>query len=382
LLEQFIAEHRDVAAFRNECRLLEPVFDGAMIVYVIDPSRPVQEAARAEMEILRWTGQPRIALINPIEHAQYEQAWRSELRQHFQQIRVFNAYLTEFQQRIELLKGLGEIDDEIKPNLEKVVDALIRRRADQQQRSARCVAETIEQMLLARERKRLRADADIERYKEPLKEALLGRVREIERDCQGRIRRIYRLQKLMIEQQEITDAQLGADLFSKQTWTRFGLSRAQLATAGLATGAAAGGAIDVSVGGASFFLGAALGGLAGGVASWYGVNRLMRVEVLKQPLGGIALSVRLTHPNFPWVVLDRLTAYHVLIANHPHARRGTLTLEPTRMQSLAQHLPKHTRKSMQKCFDAMNGAGSADEACEELAELIDEGWQSQLSARC
>ena len=63
----FINEHREDARFNDEIELLEPIMKGAGIIYVVDGSKPYGKEYEAEMEVLRWTGQPSMALINHIE---------------------------------------------------------------------------------------------------------------------------------------------------------------------------------------------------------------------------------------------------------------------------------------------------------------------------
>ena len=64
LLTAFIEAHRDDPAFRDDCELLRPVAAGAGVIFVVDGSRPLRHVDRAEMEILRLTGAPRMAVIN------------------------------------------------------------------------------------------------------------------------------------------------------------------------------------------------------------------------------------------------------------------------------------------------------------------------------
>ena len=67
-------------------------------------------------------------------------------------------------------------------------------------------------------------------------------------------------------------ALLDADLFSEDTWLRFGLRRRDLVAAGAVGGAATGGVIDAAVGGASFLLGTVIGGAVGGVLGFVGAG--------------------------------------------------------------------------------------------------------------
>ena len=66
VVRQFLEAYRGGEAFPDECELLWPIMAGAGILYVVDGSRPYGEEYEAEMKILRWTGRPSMALINPI----------------------------------------------------------------------------------------------------------------------------------------------------------------------------------------------------------------------------------------------------------------------------------------------------------------------------
>ena len=62
MVARFIQENRGNEMFRDECELLSPVAKGAGIIYVADGSRPMRKNDLIEMEILRRTGLPRIAI--------------------------------------------------------------------------------------------------------------------------------------------------------------------------------------------------------------------------------------------------------------------------------------------------------------------------------
>ena len=83
VVEDFVREHRDTGRFDDECELLAPILEGAGILYVVDGSVPYGPEYEAEMEILRWTGEPSMALINPIGGGDHIPAWRAALEQYF-----------------------------------------------------------------------------------------------------------------------------------------------------------------------------------------------------------------------------------------------------------------------------------------------------------
>src|SRR5690606_31953060 len=54
----FVEEFAGRDEFPDEVELLRPIPDGAGILYVVDASSRLEPSNEAEMEILRWTGQP------------------------------------------------------------------------------------------------------------------------------------------------------------------------------------------------------------------------------------------------------------------------------------------------------------------------------------
>src|SRR5690606_11957379 len=106
----FLRTHADDPRFHDERELLRPIVGGAGILYVVDGSRPYGRQYEAEMEILRWTGRPRMALINLIAAGDHVEEWRAALSQYFSLVRVFDAMRADFSKRIELLRAFGAID--------------------------------------------------------------------------------------------------------------------------------------------------------------------------------------------------------------------------------------------------------------------------------
>ena len=84
-VETFLENARNrEETFPDEVELLTPIMNGAGILYVVDGAVPYSEEYEAELEILRWTGQPRMAVINPIGAATYEGAVEADSRPVFQ----------------------------------------------------------------------------------------------------------------------------------------------------------------------------------------------------------------------------------------------------------------------------------------------------------
>jgi predicted GTPase len=100
-LREFREFAADIEDLHDDHELLGPVERGAGIIYVVDGSRPVRGVDRMEMEILRFTGKPRMAIINcKAEDEQYLDGWKSEFRKNFNSFRVFNAHRATYAERI------------------------------------------------------------------------------------------------------------------------------------------------------------------------------------------------------------------------------------------------------------------------------------------
>ena len=89
-------EHEADARFPDECELLRPIVAGAGILYVVDGSKPYGAESELEMQILQWTGRPRMALINLIGEEDHQAEWRQALDQYFSLVRVFDAVGADF----------------------------------------------------------------------------------------------------------------------------------------------------------------------------------------------------------------------------------------------------------------------------------------------
>ncbi len=121
VFRDFIDRHRRNPAFEAECLLFQPLVDGAGLLYVVDGSEPVLEIHAAEMEILRLTGQPRLAIINRTGTDNHVQDWKRRLGLHFNAVREFNAHHATFADRVELLETLAGIEQSWKPKLLRAV---------------------------------------------------------------------------------------------------------------------------------------------------------------------------------------------------------------------------------------------------------------------
>lgn len=328
--------------YPDEVELLRPLVDGgqeaggaAGILYVVDGSVPYGPEYEAEMEILRWTGRPSLALINPIGAADHTEAWRAALGQYFRVVRVFNALTAEFSKRLELLRAFGQMDEAWRAPLDTAVGVLEDDRARRRDDAADAIAGLIVEALTYDETKKLGQDDDAQPHQAKLLETYKAGLRRRERRCRDAVEGSYALHAVERVEADAPDQPMGrdtddqgvGDLFSQDAWLAFGLRKRDLVWTGVGGGALAGGAVDIAAHGASLFLGAAIGAVVGGTMGWLGADKLADVKLMHQPLGGKLLRCGPTkNPNFPFVLLGRARHHHAQVAGRTHAQRGALVI--------------------------------------------------------
>lgn len=347
VVRRFVEHHREDPRFAAEVQLLTPIIEGGGILYVVDGSRPFGDEYEAEMEILRWTGQPSMALINQIGAGDHTEEWQNALGQYFRIVRVFNAMTADFDKRIRLLLAFGQISEAWRAPVERAVRVLEAEQAERRRLAARVIAEAIGAMLVHTRQRRLGEGEPQAPTLESLREQYKQDLIEMEQACRTEVEGIYDYKHL--ERHEPAVELLDKDLFAKQTWNLFGLTRTQLVATGGLGGAAAGGAVDIAVAGHSLLLGAGIGALIGGVSTWIGADKVAETRVMGLPLGGEALTVGpMRNINFPYVVLSRALLHHKVIEDRTHAFRGPLDLQA--QAGALQGLDAGTRKRLEKVF--------------------------------
>jgi len=322
LLIDFIAAHENDPTFHDDCQLLRPLADGAGIIFVVDGSRPVRNMDRAEMEILRLSGRPRMAIINSKEEeTDFLEQWQLDFRKHFNSIRVFNSVRATYAERIALLQSLKAIDQSIENALELVITAFSRDWAARNRKTAEIIIALLEEVLSYHKTATLARGADEKELQAKMQTTFNRFVRKREQAAQAQIRRLF---KHNIFSPELpVDSILNQDLFSEKTWQFLGLTNTQLIMAGALSGAALAAGIDVAAGGASLGAFTALGGVLGAAATAIKGKDLLT--------GTKLLGIRLDHqqlrigpvksPQLMFILLDRSLLFYGLIINWAHGRR-------------------------------------------------------------
>ncbi len=369
LVREFVECHRDDSRFSAECNLLTPILSGAGILYVVDGSRPFGQEYEAEMEILRWCGQPSMALINMIGSGDHIDEWQRALGQYFRIVRTFNAFTANFDKRIQLLLAFAQLNEAWREPLDKAVAILNQQRQQQRQISARKIARTITKMITFTHHCKLSNAVERTHKEAKMKKTYHKKLTEMEQQCRREVELLYNHKQL--ERHEPAFKLLNEDLFAEETWTLFGLKQDQLLTTGAVGGAAAGSVIDLAAGGSSLLLGAGVGALIGGASAWFGADQMARIELLGLPLGGKELRVGpMRNINFPYVVLGRALLHHEMVEKRTHAHRDPLELD--QQASRLQQIESSERKALEKIFSKLRKDGQpALEMVDALATAIE-----------
>jgi hypothetical protein len=321
LLTSFIKAHRDDPTFHDDCELLRPIAAGAGVIFVVDGSRPLRHVDRAEMEILRLTGAPRMAVINCKEQEFTAlPQWQGEFRKHFNSVRLFNSRRANYRQRIELLDSLKAIDQRLEPVLRSVIEAF---RADWEARNietAAILTQMLHDILAYRRTVRCLPGEEVVR-KQALRREYEEYVVGEERRARQAIRRLYKHNIFNLDLPP--HSVLSEDLFSRRTWEFLGLSDRQLIVAGALGGAALAAGIDAATLGASFGLFSALGGLIGaGATAFKGRELLSGVRLLGMRMGSEQLQVGpAANIQLLYILLDRALLFYTHVINWAHGRR-------------------------------------------------------------
>jgi len=321
----FIRAHKDDSCFADEIALLEPIMAGAGIIYVVDGAKPYGDEYEAEMEILRWTGQPSMALINRIGSHDHTAQWERALGQYFKLIRRYDPMRHDFDAHITLLEGMAQLhQDWIKP-----IKVSIRRFQEYHGHLRRETAESIAHLIVDSvshvEKITLDQDTPTEADQEQLKQRYQESLRQMEANAQKNVEKIWHYAHLEKEQDHLMFE--GLDLFSRKSVSLFGLSRRDLLLNGSAAGAAVGAGFDLMTGMGSMFMGAAVGAVAGATGGYFGFDKLSKVRAITSKLQRRYLKIGpMENHNFPYILLGRALYHAHTVATRSHAQRGTVEL--------------------------------------------------------
>jgi GTPase Era involved in 16S rRNA processing len=364
VVSKFVQTFQNSENFVDEYRLLTPILNGAGILYVVDGARSFRKNYEAEMEILRWTGQPRMALINKIGDGDYSHEWRPALDQYFSVVRSFNAHHVRFVDRIRLLEAFRELHEPWRKSITVSINHLKSEWERRQRVTANIFASLLIDELTYQQEITIGKNENPEHHKYKIEVRFHDYLRSRERKARRAIENLYHHLKIETDEDELVAPVFEQDLFAKSTWNILGLTPKQLIALGAVAGATAGGILDAAVGGASFMMGTLLGGSVGAVSVLYfSTRRFVSIDNIIDMLQGSKI-IRIgphKNPNFPWVLMDRALLHYLNIRDLAHSRREKISLQSDgRDQRLVKNLKSSQRKELNKVVSAIRKKNNRD----------------------
>ena len=317
-----------VPELHDDWELLAPLERGAGIIYIVDGSRPVRNVDKAEMEILRLSGRPRMAIINCKEDEEkHLKAWKNEFRKNFNSNRRFNAHRATYSERISLLEALKSIDQDWQDTLDEIVSIF---KADWKNRNnvtADIITTLLHEALTLKLHENINISTDTQQARTRLFTRYSKKLRHKERNAYTEIKRLF---KHNIFNYELPHhSLLHDDLFDEKTWQLLGLTKKQVIIAGGIGGAALGASLDVAALGHGLGVFTAVGSMAGALGALFGGEKFSRqAEILGISLGGNQIQMGPTKSiDLLFVLLNRSLLFYQYTINWAHGRRDYESLE-------------------------------------------------------
>jgi len=359
VVEAFVKEHKNDPKFHDEIELLEPILEGAGIIYVVDASKPYSSEYEAEMEILRWCNQPSMALINHIEEDDFTQEWKRALGHYFKLIRTYNPMQATYKEHISILESMAHLNEEWTQSIQDSIALFEKHHQQMLQECSSVITDLIYSALRLQLKLPIKAEHATQQEELELENLYKQKLRKLEAQSYKRIATILHHNTL---DKEIFD--LGfeeIDLFSKESASIFGLSKKELLITTTSSGALTGAGVDLLFAGHTGFLGAAIGGIVGGIGGYLGFEELFKKEILGKKIGEKYLQIGpMKNKNFPYILLGRSLFYTNKLLNYSHAKRDTLIIDYTEENRL-NILSEKVRQQLEKYHKLMRSKKELDD---------------------
>ncbi len=325
-VSEFLRTFRNGDDFKEECDLLDPIMSGAYIIYVVDSSHRYSDSFECEMEILRWTGRPSMAVLNRIGDNDYCDNWRTALGQYFNIVKNYNAHKSLFNDRISLLSSFKELDENLEGPMSNIIDSLTGMHENRINGASEIIGKLLVDALTFSIKEKTRdtrkvSNTEQERFTKKYQKGL----RKLEADARKEVEKIFNYTNLERRENSLDKPIFEEDLFNKRVWNVLGLKNFYLISGATALSAGAGAYIDLSLSAGTFMSGTIIGGAIGLIGSSWRIYT-NPVNKIFSELTSKSFVVVGPHqnPNFPWIILNRALLHFQSIINRSHAERDTM----------------------------------------------------------
>ena len=368
-IHEFVRTFSGSGDFSAECQLLKPIIDGAAVIYVVSSKHPFRPGFEVEMEILRWTGAPRLALINKSDGVDYSIDWKSALSQYFNIVKEFDAMRGGFVERMHLLEALRVMNDDAASALDHAMQVLSRIQLRRLQRSVDLMARLVEGMLSFRMKLSESEAAD------PNKNVVIDRfhdhLRALEINARAEIEQLFNFSRIERKENEFSKPIYEKDLFAEETWQFLGQPRWVLITLGTLAGGALGGAVDIKTAGFSGFLATPIGMLLGAASALGATAGEPEAKIKGANLAGRVVAIG-PHkdPNFSWVILDRALLHFRALLTRTHAVREAMLVDGKEKIGLVHGLESANMLAIGKVMGKIKKSDSPEKYRDQLIAAL------------
>jgi len=378
VVRAFIHEHKEDDRFIDEIELLKPIVDGAGIIYVVDASKPYGPEYEVEMEILRWCGQPSMAILNLIGEDDYRDQWTSALGHYFRMVRTFNPIKATFQDHIGLLDSMSQLKEDWTAPIKLAIGALEELQEEKVKQSVDAIVLNIEKTLSFVYKLNISGEKSTSKEEDKAKENYREKIVSFEKEREKTIESIWNHRSIEKEENILVLEDIG--LFSEESASIFGLSEKALVVTGASAGAITGAGVDLLFAGQTLFLASFIGGIIGGVGAKFGFNNLYEVKILGQNVGKRELTIGpMKNLNFPYILLGRALYHTSVVAKRSHASRDNIKLENDESFYTEQVINSDMRKKLETLHTLLRkGKEVKVEELEAYKKVVREGFLSLL----
>lgn len=259
-LERFLNGPEAKGRFEQEAKVLRQLLLSDAGLYVIDVREPILDKYRDELDILNDCGKPLLPVLNFVNHpASREDEWKNMLsRLGLHALVRFDTVSPPLDGETRLYENLSLLISDAKPRLDTLISDLENQKKERHKSAMRLIAEAlIDVAAYAR-------SVASEDEKSAMIEQLHHDIRAYEQKTITSLLTLYRFNKdaALTDEIPLLEGRFEDDLFSAEALKEMGLKLGK----GVATGAAAGAAIDLAVGGLTLGAATALGALVGGLS--------------------------------------------------------------------------------------------------------------------
>jgi GTPase Era involved in 16S rRNA processing len=367
-VKKFVNDPHCKQQFPDEVQLLRPLVNGAAILYVVDGSRPYGVEYEAEMEILRWTGRPSMALINPIEDDSHVESWKNALQQFFKIVRVFNPMQADFSKQLSLLEAFSHLEPNWQMTLNQVVLDLRQHQKNRIAKSQYLLAELLIELCSFHVQQKVLTEEQAKALKPMLEKRYHDCMRDKEKQAFKQLSELFSHHQCVLESVQV---ELPPDLFDSEQWYVWGLNKKQLTTVSTMTGALTGAVMDAAVAGHSFMLGAIGGGIVGFTSAWLGADKLANTSIKGLPLGGYqACFGPMKNLNFPYVIIGRFLYLYEQLKVKNHADRSAIQMSEANLKNKIDNMQKSQSKELHLACKKLISQKPIDNLVEVIAGLF------------